>query len=93
MALQHFLLDHVQVVLNRTVLAAVIACSVTTYAAYRFLIYRRLRHIPGPRWTGLTEIPHIRAMLTEHCYEWYHSVSKTYGQCIHIHDDRQSLQL
>ncbi|KAK8094235.1 hypothetical protein PG997_000920 [Apiospora hydei] len=58
------------------ILAAVASLA---YLASRLNIYLKLRHIPGPQWTGLSDIPHIRAFLSERCCEWYASVSETYG--------------
>ncbi|KAK8107499.1 cytochrome P450 [Apiospora kogelbergensis] len=56
-----------------------IAVATLTFAAYKLRSYHKLRHIPGPTWTGLSDIPHIRAFLSERCCEWYSSVSETHG--------------
>lgn len=57
-----------------------IAVATLTFAAYKLRSYHKLRHIPGPTWTGLSDIPHIRAFLSERCCEWYSSVSETHGK-------------
>ncbi|KAK6845401.1 hypothetical protein PG995_015511 [Apiospora arundinis] len=58
-----------------------ILAAVTTlaYAASKLNSYLKLRHIPGPSWTGVSDIPHIRAFLSERCCEWYASVSEDHG--------------
>ncbi|KAF2998395.1 hypothetical protein E8E14_002954 [Neopestalotiopsis sp. 37M] len=58
----------------------VLATALTLlYAATKVRAYLRLRHIPGPPWSGFSDIAHIRACLGEHAYQWYTSVSDTYG--------------
>lgn len=61
----------------------VLATALTLlYAATKVRAYLRLRHIPGPPWSGFSDIAHIRACLGEHAYQWYTSVSDTYGKLI-----------
>ncbi|ETS80122.1 hypothetical protein PFICI_07651 [Pestalotiopsis fici W106-1] len=58
----------------------VLATALTlAYVATKVRAYLRLRHIPGPPGSGFTDIAHIRACLGEHAYQWYTSVSDTYG--------------
>ncbi|KAK8134230.1 Cytochrome P450 [Apiospora sp. TS-2023a] len=58
------------------ILAAVLLIAIV---GSRLRAYLKLRHIPGPRWTGVTDIPHIRAFLSERCCNWYTAVSETHG--------------
>ncbi|KAI0012005.1 cytochrome P450 [Xylariaceae sp. FL0662B] len=39
----------------------------------------KLRRFKGPRSTMFSEIPHIRAFLTEQCQDWYAELNRTYG--------------
>ncbi|KAK6216228.1 hypothetical protein LQW54_003802 [Pestalotiopsis sp. IQ-011] len=56
-----------------------VAAAALAYAAITVRAYLRLRHIPGPFWNGFSELSHTRAFLSENCYEWYTSLSDTYG--------------
>lgn len=57
-----------------------VAAAALAYAAITVRAYLRLRHIPGPFWNGFSEFSHTRAFLSENCYEWYTSLSDTYGK-------------
>jgi len=57
-----------------------VAVTAVTIAASKLRTYLKLRHIPGPAWTGISDIPHIRAFLSERCCEWYSSVNETHGK-------------
>lgn len=57
-----------------------VAAAALAYAAVTLRAYLRLRHIPGPFWNGFSEFSHTRAFLSENCYEWYTSLSDTYGK-------------
>ncbi|KHO01514.1 Cytochrome P450 [Metarhizium album ARSEF 1941] len=39
----------------------------------------KLRRFPGPPCTGISNIPHSRAMLRGECHKWYADVSRKYG--------------
>ncbi|KAK7920837.1 hypothetical protein PG985_008859 [Apiospora marii] len=58
------------------ILAAVVLLAIV---GSRLRAYIKLRHIPGPKWTGVSDIPHIRAFLSERCCSWYTEVSETHG--------------
>lgn len=49
------------------------------YIARLIWQFVKLRRFPGPRWTGLSNIPHSRAMLDGECHKWYADVSRKYG--------------
>lgn len=51
---------------------------VVVYFVNKLVVYARLRQFRGPRWTGLTDLPHSKAML-HNCHEWYADVSDKYG--------------
>lgn len=40
----------------------------------------KLRRFAGPPWTGLSNVPHSRAMLHGDCHRWYADVNRKYGQ-------------
>ena len=50
------------------------------YVAVTIANYARLRSFPGPRWTGVSNWPHSRAMLAGNCHEWYAQVNRTHGE-------------
>ncbi|KJK90548.1 hypothetical protein H633G_05559 [Metarhizium anisopliae BRIP 53284] len=39
----------------------------------------KLRRFAGPPWTGLSNVPHSRAMLRGDCHRWYADVNRKYG--------------
>lgn len=59
------------------ILAAVVLLAIV---GSRLRAYLKLRHIPGPRWTGVSDIPHIRAFLSERCCNWYTAVNEKHGR-------------
>ncbi|TLD15741.1 uncharacterized protein PgNI_00132 [Pyricularia grisea] len=43
---------------------AIVGLAIASYAVWTIVSYRRLSHIPGPRFTGISNIPHSLAYLT-----------------------------
>lgn len=49
------------------------------YLAYKVVTYLRLRKFRGPPLTGLTDLPHSRAMFHGECHKWYAEANQKYG--------------
>jgi hypothetical protein len=49
------------------------------YVVQKTIAYSKLSQFPGPRWTGISGIPHRTAMFGYAVHEWYHQVSEKYG--------------
>lgn len=62
---------------NRETWGILAAVLLVPIVGSRLRAYLKLRQIPGPGWTGVSEIPHIRAFLSERCCNWYTAVSET----------------
>lgn len=58
-----------------------VAALFVLYLARTVIAWARLRQFTGPRWTGVSNIPHGKAALSEKCHEWYAKVSKEHGTC------------
>ncbi|KAI6294413.1 hypothetical protein MCOR10_006195 [Pyricularia oryzae] len=58
---------------------AIVGIAIASYAVWTIVSYRRLSHIPGPRWTGVSNIPHSLAFLSGECHKWYHAASNKHG--------------
>lgn len=56
-----------------------LASIVTIYLLRTILRYHKLARFGGPRWTGLSEIPHGIKAYTGEAHNWYRSVSEKYG--------------
>lgn len=52
------------------------------YLVSKVVAYFRLRKFGGPKWSGITDVPHSRAMLRGNCHLWYAEANKKYGQSI-----------
>ncbi|TLD34238.1 hypothetical protein PspLS_01569 [Pyricularia sp. CBS 133598] len=48
---------------------AIVGLAIASYAVWTIVSYRRLSHIPGPRWTGISNIPHSLAFLSGECHK------------------------
>lgn len=59
---------------------AIVGIAIASYAVWTIVSYRRLSHIPGPRWTGVSNIPHSLAFLSGECHKWYHAASNKHGK-------------
>ncbi|KZL73725.1 cytochrome P450 [Colletotrichum tofieldiae] len=69
--------------LTRAAAPALIALA-CAYIARRITQYAKLRHFGGPWWTGITHLPHSRAMVTPNCHEWYAEMNEKYGSLARI---------
>lgn len=45
----------------------------------RLLRLVRIRHINGPLLSKVTGIPHILALLSDNCHDWYYNLNQKYG--------------
>ncbi|KAM9880438.1 cytochrome p450 [Verticillium dahliae] len=61
-----------------------VAALFVLYLARTVIAWARLRQFTGPRWTGVSNIPHGKAALSEKCHEWYAKVSKEHGPIARI---------
>ncbi|TLS20886.1 uncharacterized protein PpBr36_10754 [Pyricularia pennisetigena] len=61
----------------QTIVGLAIAAS---YVIWTIVGYRRLSHIPGPRWTGISNIPHSLAYASGECHKWYQAASNKHGK-------------
>lgn len=62
-----------------TTLAGVIFGLVAVYVVRKVMTYVKLRRFPGPRFTGLSDLPHHIAMLSRNVQDWYADVGEKYG--------------
>ncbi|KAF3354199.1 hypothetical protein VdG1_07664 [Verticillium dahliae VDG1] len=61
-----------------------VAALFVLYLARTVIAWARLRQFTGPRWTGVSNIPHGKAALSEKCHEWYAKVSQEHGPIARI---------
>ncbi|KAL9941557.1 hypothetical protein ACHAQF_006947 [Verticillium nonalfalfae] len=61
-----------------------VAALFVLYLARTVIAWAKLRQFTGPRWTGVSNIPHGKAALSEKCHEWYAKVSKEHGPIARI---------
>ncbi|GAP88867.1 putative cytochrome P450 [Rosellinia necatrix] len=62
------------------VISAAAFLGIFLYQRIRLLI--QLRHIKGPLLSRVTGIPHIRALLSPNCQDWYYDRNLTYGELV-----------
>ncbi|KAK1995933.1 cytochrome P450 [Colletotrichum falcatum] len=60
-------------------MAPVLFAVTFLYVIKRIALYAKLRQFDGPWWTGITHLPHSRAILTPNCHEWYAEMNEKYG--------------
>jgi hypothetical protein len=57
--------------------AALIALAAFLYR--RIKLFVQLRHVKGPLVSRVTGIPHMQALLSEDCHNWYSRLNEEYG--------------
>ncbi|KAL2193783.1 cytochrome P450 [Corynascus similis CBS 632.67] len=56
-----------------------LAGIIVLYVVRKLLQYRKVSRFGGPRWTGVTKIPHNMRIFTGDAHQWYQDINEKYG--------------